>query len=125
MSAFHTDEYIDFLSRVSPDNMESYAKEQVKCMALFFFLFLLILGLSLVLDLFGLIGLTYRFSLSILLSKTIVNVGDDCPIFEGLFEYCQLSAGGSMGMSSTLLPLTSRRSGDAASRCSLGNEPLT
>ncbi|KAG0292391.1 histone deacetylase, partial [Dissophora globulifera] len=55
MTAFHTDEYIDFLSRVSPDNMDAYAKEQMK-----------------------------------------FNVGDDCPIFEGLFEYCQLSAGGSM-----------------------------
>ncbi|KAF9932381.1 histone deacetylase [Modicella reniformis] len=55
MTAFHTDEYIDFLSRVSPDNMDSYAKEQLK-----------------------------------------FNVGDDCPIFEGLFEYCQLSSGGSM-----------------------------
>ncbi|KAK3807833.1 MAG: hypothetical protein J3Q66DRAFT_85101 [Benniella sp.] len=55
MTAFHTDEYIDFLSRVSPDNMDSYSKEQLK-----------------------------------------FNVGDDCPIFEGLFEYCQLSSGGSM-----------------------------
>lgn len=27
------------------------------------------------------------------------NVGDDCPIFEGLFEYCSISAGGSMGAS--------------------------
>lgn len=26
------------------------------------------------------------------------NVGDDCPIFDGLFEYCSISAGGSMGM---------------------------
>jgi acetoin utilization deacetylase AcuC-like enzyme len=25
------------------------------------------------------------------------NVGDDCPIFDGLFEYCSISAGGSMG----------------------------
>ncbi len=25
------------------------------------------------------------------------NVGDDCPVFEGLFEYCSISAGGSMG----------------------------
>jgi len=31
MTAFHTDEYIDFLSRVSPDNMDSYSKEQLKC----------------------------------------------------------------------------------------------
>lgn len=27
----------------------------------------------------------------------LVNVGDDSPVFEGLFEYCGLSAGGSMG----------------------------
>lgn len=25
------------------------------------------------------------------------NVGDDCPVFDGLFEYCAISAGGSMG----------------------------
>ncbi|RUP48340.1 histone deacetylase RpdA [Jimgerdemannia flammicorona] len=55
MTQFHTDEYIDFLSRVTPENMELFAKEQAK-----------------------------------------FNVGDDCPVFEGLFEYCGLSAGGSM-----------------------------
>ena len=27
------------------------------------------------------------------------NVGDDCPVFDGLFEYCSISAGGSMGRS--------------------------
>lgn len=25
------------------------------------------------------------------------NVGDDCPVFDGLFDYCSISAGGSMG----------------------------
>ncbi|KAI9020750.1 hypothetical protein CLU79DRAFT_755321 [Phycomyces nitens] len=55
MTQFHTDDYIDFLSRVTPENMEQYQKEQAK-----------------------------------------FNVGDDSPIFEGLFEYCGLSAGGSM-----------------------------
>lgn len=25
------------------------------------------------------------------------NVGDDCPVFDGLFEFCSISAGGSMG----------------------------
>ncbi|KAI7882528.1 histone deacetylase [Lichtheimia hyalospora FSU 10163] len=55
MTQFHTDDYIDFLSRVTPENMEQYPKEQAK-----------------------------------------FNVGDDCPVFEGLFEYCGLSAGGSM-----------------------------
>src|ERR1700691_6052302 len=26
----------------------------------------------------------------------LVNVGEDCPVFDGLFEYCQASAGGSI-----------------------------
>ncbi|KAF2151667.1 hypothetical protein K461DRAFT_279152 [Myriangium duriaei CBS 260.36] len=55
MTQFHTDEYVDFLQKVTPDNMDNYAKEQSK-----------------------------------------YNVGDDCPVFDGLFEYCGISAGGSM-----------------------------
>ncbi|KPI38324.1 Histone deacetylase RPD3 [Cyphellophora attinorum] len=55
MTQFHTDEYIDFLAKVTPDNMESYQKEQQK-----------------------------------------YNVGDDCPVFDGLFDFCGISAGGSM-----------------------------
>lgn len=27
----------------------------------------------------------------------VVNVGEDCPVFEGLFEFCSISAGGSIG----------------------------
>ncbi|ERF75539.1 hypothetical protein EPUS_08444 [Endocarpon pusillum Z07020] len=55
MTQFHTDEYVEFLQKVTPDNMDSYAKEQTK-----------------------------------------FNVGDDCPVFDGLFEFCAISAGGSM-----------------------------
>lgn len=55
MTQFHTDEYIDFLQKVTPDNMDSYMREQSK-----------------------------------------YNVGDDCPVFDGLFELCGISAGGSM-----------------------------
>ncbi|TKW49474.1 Histone deacetylase RPD3, partial [Colletotrichum tanaceti] len=55
MTQFHTDEYIDFLQKVTPDNMDAYQKEQGK-----------------------------------------YNVGDDCPVFDGLFEFCGISAGGSM-----------------------------
>ena len=55
MTQFHTDEYVDFLRKVTPDNMDQYQKEQG------------------------------RF-----------NVGDDCPVFDGLFEFCGISAGGSM-----------------------------
>lgn len=31
--------------------------------------------------------------------QSLDNVGDDCPVFDGLFEYCSISAGGSMGRS--------------------------
>ncbi|KAI9871109.1 MAG: histone deacetylase [Pleopsidium flavum] len=55
MTQYHTDEYVDFLHKVTPDNMDSYQKDQTK-----------------------------------------YNVGDDCPVFDGLFEFCGISAGGSM-----------------------------
>ncbi|KAG6902785.1 histone deacetylase [Termitomyces sp. Mi166 len=57
MTQFHSDEYIDFLSRITPNNMNSFIKEQHK-----------------------------------------YNVGDDCPVFDGLFDYCSISAGGSMDL---------------------------
>ncbi|GIZ45800.1 hypothetical protein CKM354_000895100 [Cercospora kikuchii] len=55
MTQFHTDEYVDFLQRVTPDNEHLLAKECAKH-----------------------------------------NVGEDCPPFDGVFEFCAISAGGSM-----------------------------
>lgn len=55
MTNFHTDEYIDFLRRISPETMNEFTKQ------------------------------LHKF-----------NVGEDCPVFEGLYEYCQISAGGSI-----------------------------
>lgn len=34
MTQFHSDEYVEFLSRITPSNMNSYVKEQHKCMFL-------------------------------------------------------------------------------------------
>lgn len=31
MSQFHTDEYVDFLNRVTPDNFDAFVREQAKC----------------------------------------------------------------------------------------------
>lgn len=31
MSQFHTDEYVEFLSKITPANMNNYVKEQLKC----------------------------------------------------------------------------------------------
>lgn len=78
MTQFHSDEYVEFLSRITPSNMNSYVKEQHKCKSGILFLVIL-----------------YQFRWC---NRDIDNVGDDCPVFDGLFEYCSISAGGSMGM---------------------------
>ncbi|KAJ3028895.1 Histone deacetylase 1 [Rhizophlyctis rosea] len=55
MTKFHSDDYISFLNRVTPETMEEVAKYSQK-----------------------------------------FNVGEDCPVFDGLYEFCSLSAGGSI-----------------------------
>ncbi|KII68022.1 Histone deacetylase 1 [Thelohanellus kitauei] len=56
MTAFHSDQYVDFLKNARP---ETYADEEKTKSALH-------------------------------------NVGEDSPIFDGIFEFCQISAGGSL-----------------------------
>jgi len=56
MTMFHTDDYIDFLRKVTPDNQFQYLRE------------------------------LNRYNLDV-----------DCPVFDGLFRYCQTYAGGSVG----------------------------
>ncbi|KAJ3217520.1 histone deacetylase [Dinochytrium kinnereticum] len=55
MTKFHSDDYVEFLRRVTPDNIEEVTKYQHK-----------------------------------------FNVGEDCPVFDGMFEFCSLSAAGAM-----------------------------
>jgi len=55
LTQFHTDEYIDFIDRVTPDNLHLFPRE-----------------------------------------AQIFNVGEDCPVFDGLNEFCKISCGGSM-----------------------------
>ncbi|KAK4046412.1 histone deacetylase [Microbotryomycetes sp. JL201] len=72
MAQFHTDDYVDFLSRVTPDLVEQAIEGGAGGRA-------------------GGIGRDMGKCKS-----PYLNVGDDCPIFDGLFEYCSISAGGSM-----------------------------
>lgn len=53
MTRFHTDDYIDFIHRITPDQTDDINKNQ------------------------------HKFS-----------IGEDCPVFDGLFDFCALSAGG-------------------------------
>mmetsp|Transcript_21211 Transcript_21211/g.66612 ORF Transcript_21211/g.66612 Transcript_21211/m.66612 type:complete len:439 (-) Transcript_21211:329-1645(-) len=56
MTRFHSDDYVNFLRVITPDNMHEYLRQ------------------------------LQRF-----------NVGEDCPVFDGLFEFCQLYTSGSIG----------------------------
>lgn len=56
LTRFHSDDYVNFLKLVTPDNMNEYVRH------------------------------LQRF-----------NVGEDCPVFDGLFEYCLIYTSGSIG----------------------------
>jgi len=55
MTSFHSEDYIDFLNKITPDNQEEYLDQLQQ-----------------------------------------YNLTEDCPIFEGLFEFCRLYTGGSI-----------------------------
>ncbi|ELU06885.1 hypothetical protein CAPTEDRAFT_184599 [Capitella teleta] len=55
MCRFHSDEYIDFLQRVTPQNLQSFTKY-----------------------------------------LSMFNVGDDCPVFDGIFDFCSMYTGASL-----------------------------
>lgn len=55
MCRFHSEEYIDFLQRVSPNNVTNFTKQ-----------------------------------------LSMFNVGDDCPVFDGLFDFCSKYTGASL-----------------------------
>jgi histone deacetylase 1/2 len=90
MSQFHTDEYVDFLYRINPENANGYAREQQKCERLTS-------------------STTRARYLQLNTRLCSDNVGDDSPIFDGLFEYCSISAGGSMGQSACRLLVRNSR----------------
>ena len=74
MTAFHTDEYIAFLSKVTPETAEELTGHGSRC------------TFSLPFPL----HLTHSCRMEVL-------VGEDNPAFEGVFEFCSISAGGSIG----------------------------
>jgi histone deacetylase 1/2 len=55
LTQFHTDDYVNFLRSINPDNFHQFSSAHTK---------------------FG--------------------IWDDCPVFDGLYEFCAISAGGSM-----------------------------
>lgn len=63
---FHSDDYVNFLRTINPDNAAMMGKEQIQCPSPPF--------LSL-----------------------LVNVGEDSPVFDGLFDYIRSYCSGSIG----------------------------
>ncbi|KAK7208433.1 histone deacetylase phd1 [Myxozyma melibiosi] len=59
---FHSEDYIDFLQRVTPENRSEFESVWSK-----------------------------------------FNIGDDCPIFDGIYDYCSIYAGGSLDASRKLI----------------------
>ena len=62
LTRFHSDDYINFLRLITPDNSIDYTRQ------------------------------LQRF-----------NVGEDCPVFDGVFEFCQIYASGSIGGAARLM----------------------
>jgi acetoin utilization deacetylase AcuC-like enzyme len=67
MQKFHSEDYVDFLSKISPDNMKMYTN---------------------------------------LMQKHNVGEYTDCPVFDGLYEFCQLYTGEWIQVSIPLLYFT-------------------
>ncbi len=55
MCRFHSEDYIDFLQRVTPQNVQNFTK-----------------------------------------SLSLFNVGDDCPVFDGMYDFCTMYTGASL-----------------------------
>ena len=80
MTKYHSDDYIRFLRSIRPDNMSDYNKQ---------------------------VGPDYMIKHSVLTRISVIygnlhtihfdtqmqrfNVGEDCPVFDGLYEFCQVT----------------------------------
>ncbi|RQM30413.1 hypothetical protein B5M09_012795 [Aphanomyces astaci] len=75
VKAFHTPEYVEFLKKISPSNEKQYQSDVNKCTP------------SIFLDPDRNVIILY-----------VVNVGEftDCPVFDGIFNFCQIYSGGSL-----------------------------
>ena len=98
MTMFHADDYVHFLQHVNPDNVNEYAREVSRCESCEFPVFLITVMCSLP-------SLSQRHVCSFCLfsshtcaaSLLADNADVDCPVFDGLFRFCQLYTGGSVG----------------------------
>ena len=70
MQLFHSDDYVDFLKKITPDNMKVEFKtllQQFSCL------------------------LQQKYSS--MMQRFNVGEYTDCPVFDGLYEFCQIYSG--------------------------------
>ncbi len=79
MTRFHTDEFVDFLHRVTPETVLDMTGGGMRC------------------ELLCPDVRDHAYTPATMLVLT----GEDNPAFDGLFEFCSISAGGSLGRSLT------------------------
>ena len=75
LTRFHTDEYVHFLTKVTPETAEELTYNGTRCTRP-----------------------TFQIIITIVLTTLTVLVGEDNPAFEGIFEFCSISAGGTLGL---------------------------
>ena len=73
MTRFHTDEYVHFLQNVTPETCDKLSSHGTRCTS------------------------SIHLERPELMLRAVL-VGDDNPAWDGLFEFCSLSAGGSIGV---------------------------
>eukprot|EP00850_Spirogloea_muscicola_P006276 SM000029S10571 [mRNA] locus=s29:944498:948259:+ [translate_table: standard] len=71
LAQFHSVDYIEFLHRITPDMQEHYSKEMIRYSAV--------------------LQMTSEFRVC-----AADNMGEDCPVFDNLFEFCRIYAGGTI-----------------------------
>ena len=81
LTRYHSDDYVNFLRTITPGTCMSH--------------------LRIVLDSHNAVYVDNMGEYSRQLQR--FNVGEDCPVFDGLFEFCKLYTSGSIGNSATAI----------------------
>ena len=91
MAAFHSADYVDFLRRITPETAKQVAAQMTKCAA-------------------ARHGVGLRGAHRARAPADNIGEFTDCPVFDGMFDFCQLYTGASLGAHERVCPprLTAR-----------------
>eukprot|EP00850_Spirogloea_muscicola_P019369 SM000189S04086 [mRNA] locus=s189:244964:248735:+ [translate_table: standard] len=92
LAQFHSVDYIEFLHRITPDMQEHYSKEMIRFPARWVPECWVPEFSSCFLN-SAVLPMTSEFRVC-----AADNMGEDCPVFDNLFEFCRIYAGGTIGI---------------------------